>query len=554
MIRTAPTTRVKLALAAAVAVLAAGPAGAHAQQLIKVTGSALSATEGAAFGGTVATVNASCQTFSGATVDWGDGSASPADGHAVSLKTDNGTCLVQATHAYAEEGKYTTMVAVAMGSGSTFTGAGAATVADAPLTLHVNALGAVAGTAFTGAVATFTDAAPLEADASYSATIDWGDGTSSAGSIAAGVVSGNHTYASAGSPTLTVTVHDEGGASATGTATATIAAPRACAPLSAAPGAPATPAGTTPNQRYVDGLYRDLLGRQPGPAELAAFAHALDLGATRATVALDVATSTEARSALVDSLYQSYLRRPADTAGRNALIGLLANARDEDARAQVLGSGEYLASLPDASNNGFVDAAYCDVLGRHADPAALDAFGHALGTGGSRAQVALAILTSAEARQNLIGGYYRRFLRRQPDAAGAAGLLAQLGAGASDEQLLAALLGSTEYFNLLNPAASGVGGVQLTAGVLHVALRRPGILDLTVLRLVARRAAATPGSAAPATKRVRVVHLGRHAAGELELKAPAKLPRGRYLLVVKLRSARTHKLVGVGDAVPYRVK
>jgi hypothetical protein len=48
-------------------------------------------------------------------------------------------------------------------------------------------------------------------------TIDWGDGTTSAGTVASGTCSGTHTYASAGVFDVTVTVTDDDGASATDT-------------------------------------------------------------------------------------------------------------------------------------------------------------------------------------------------------------------------------------------------------------------------------------------------------------------------------------------------
>jgi hypothetical protein len=101
-------------------------------------------------------------------------------------------------------------------------------VADAPLT---GAGSNVSGSSFTTLsnvlVGAFTDGNTLETSpANFQALIDWGDGTSSAGAISysAGVftVTGSHTYADAGSFTVTTTVLDEGGASTTFTSTATL--------------------------------------------------------------------------------------------------------------------------------------------------------------------------------------------------------------------------------------------------------------------------------------------------------------------------------------------
>ncbi len=93
---------------------------------------------------------------------------------------------------------------------------GTATVADAPVAASaVPDFAVSAGSPLSSvAVAGWSDAAP-DMLSSYSATIDWGDGTSSDGVIADGTVSGTHTYVNGGQFTITVTFRDKGGASAT---------------------------------------------------------------------------------------------------------------------------------------------------------------------------------------------------------------------------------------------------------------------------------------------------------------------------------------------------
>src|SRR5205823_3523546 len=119
---------------------------------------------------------------------------------------------------------------------------------------------AAAGWPVSGVVATFTDTAP-EPLSSYSATIDWGDGLSSPGSVSGGfTVSGSHTYANGGTFTITVTIRDEGGATATPHAVADVSGCSTSAPAAA----PAfEPASSDLNGRYVEALYHDLLGRSP---------------------------------------------------------------------------------------------------------------------------------------------------------------------------------------------------------------------------------------------------------------------------------------------------
>jgi hypothetical protein len=93
-----------------------------------------------------------------------------------------------------------------------------------------------AGTQLNGTVATFTDGTLLLActnTAEYTATVDWGDGSTSAGAVdhtstaLLGAcnydVTASHTYAKAGSYAYSVTVTGPGGTLNTGSATATIA-------------------------------------------------------------------------------------------------------------------------------------------------------------------------------------------------------------------------------------------------------------------------------------------------------------------------------------------
>ena len=84
------------------------------------------------------------------------------------------------------------------------------------------------GTAISGAtVATFTDANPNATVGDFTATINWGDGTSTAGTIVAQsggfAVDGTHTYADEGKYKLTTTIKDVGGSTTSATSTATVA-------------------------------------------------------------------------------------------------------------------------------------------------------------------------------------------------------------------------------------------------------------------------------------------------------------------------------------------
>ncbi|HUY31343.1 MAG TPA: putative Ig domain-containing protein, partial [Pirellulales bacterium] len=195
--------------------------------LTATAGSAVSATEGATF------LNVAVATFADAnpagvagdytaTIDWGDKTAlTTVTGSA--FTSTGGVFSVPSSHAYAEDGSYTLTVIISDVGGSTTTVKPVATVVDAALGATAVPVTATEGTTFSGIVATFTDANPAGPTGDYTATIDWGDKSAlttvsgSAFTSAGGVFSvpSTHLYSEDGSYTLTVTISDVGGASAT---------------------------------------------------------------------------------------------------------------------------------------------------------------------------------------------------------------------------------------------------------------------------------------------------------------------------------------------------
>jgi hypothetical protein len=166
-------------------------------------------------------------------IDWGDGSTSNVP---VPKNGGNGVYVpVTASHKYADEGTHTTKVSLfarkADGTcptmGCRFDGArGTATVNDAPLT--ASGVDRTSDTrTYSGIVATFTDGNPDAPASDFSAVIDWGDGSTSAGSIGAGgsgfFVGGSHTYAIGGPHTVTTAIADKGGSTASATSHITVA-------------------------------------------------------------------------------------------------------------------------------------------------------------------------------------------------------------------------------------------------------------------------------------------------------------------------------------------
>ena len=149
-----------------------------------------------------------------ATIDWGDSSTSTG----TITGPTGGPFTVTGTHTYAEEGPYTikTTIKDVDNAVNSATVNSTADVADAPLTSRC-AAPATSLKAFSGSTATFTDADPGGTSSDYTATIDWGDASTSAGAVSPGTgsgpytVSGGHTYATTGTFAITTTIKDAGG-------------------------------------------------------------------------------------------------------------------------------------------------------------------------------------------------------------------------------------------------------------------------------------------------------------------------------------------------------
>jgi uncharacterized repeat protein (TIGR01451 family) len=194
-------------------------------QQITVSNRSLTATEGAAFSGTVASftdpdANGTAGEYV-ASVAWGDGNTTSA----TVFGPSGGPFTVLGTHTYAEEGTYTASVTVHDVDNNYVKGtvSDGVAVADAALTAGApRTVGAVEGAPLSAVIGTFTDANPGAPLADYSGTIDWGDGATSAASFSGSgpvAVSGTHTYEEEGSYPIVVQVADDGGATATLTGT-----------------------------------------------------------------------------------------------------------------------------------------------------------------------------------------------------------------------------------------------------------------------------------------------------------------------------------------------
>src|SRR5262249_2845952 len=172
--------------------------------------------EGQSFTATVATFTGSA---SKATIDWGDGTTSAGT---ISGPDSNGVFTVTGTHTYKEESKDVHggnpfIITVTISNSTTAVVKDQAIIAEAPLVATGGfTINATQGQSFTATVATFIDTGGpenLNDPGDYNAAINWGDNTTSSGTISLSgnvfTVTGSRTYSATGSFTITVTINHE---------------------------------------------------------------------------------------------------------------------------------------------------------------------------------------------------------------------------------------------------------------------------------------------------------------------------------------------------------
>ena len=372
-----------------------------------------------------------------ATVDWGDGTTSPAQN--ITLN-DEGEYIVTGSHQYATSGVFTIKVTISDGFGGTgsattqvqvlnvpFSGSAMAIVANPSLPLHNVQL------------ATFGHSGAAEPLGNLQAMVNWGDGTSApAASIAldsAGnyVVSGIHTYTTGGVFKIAVTLSD----------------------LAGTTGTVSTQVQVDDNALWVQDAYEQLLNRPADPAGLANFQQILDTGRLQslAPIAAEFVTSTEYRSDLITGYYQEFLGRKPSQAEVNSWVGLLQQGETEEQVINFFASSPEFFQAQGSSNSQWLNELYNDLLGRNPDPGSAN-FLNALNAGGARSTVVNDILNSGEFAAREITTVYTTYLGRTPTTADVsywAPILEQSGHGAGqpspDDSFLISVLSSAEYLN-----------------------------------------------------------------------------------------------------------
>jgi hypothetical protein len=189
----------------------------------------------------------------------------------------------------------------------------------------------------------------------------------------------------------------------------------------------ALPPSLTAQERFVQGLYLDALGRVGSKAELDAWAKLFNqagLTQTQAqqTIAARIEGSAEGRDHLVKSWYLTYLGRQAMNGEEKGWVNLLlAGQTEEQVLSRILGSTEFYQHAQTLSSSGtgserFAQALYLLLLHRAGSSAEVARWVGAL-AGLGRHGLALGLLHTTEYRTDLFEGYYNALLH-QPDNPG----------------------------------------------------------------------------------------------------------------------------------------
>jgi hypothetical protein len=301
-------------------------------------------------------------------------------------------------------------------------------------------------------VATFTDSDATLATGDFTAVIAWGDGATSAGSVALSpgvtaapqfAVTGTHTYQDEGRYTISVSVSQTNDPSVA----TTVATPATIHEQLLANGAVGTP-----DENYIQEIYHDLFARQAEMQGLDYWVAELTQGVSRQQVAyqmVQIASFEEFQHDTVADLYEQYLGRAPDAAGLAYWSAYLYDGGTIEGMSQALvTSPEYWQTRAGRTADGFMNALFHDALGRAIDQAALTYFTGLMAQGASIADMAASVFNSDEYHRLRVNSLFEQFIDRPADQGALAYFAGELDGGGTDELVIAQLLASDEYFAL----------------------------------------------------------------------------------------------------------
>jgi len=210
-----------------------------------------------------------------------------------------------------------------------------------------------------------------------------------------------------------------------------------------------TTPGASAADRYVDAVYRQVLGRGADAAGLAYWTGRLDGGLPRGRFTAMVVATAEARDRVCRDLYGRILLRNPGAAEVAWCRGLLASGLDAGDVTVRLAASQEAFIQADNDPTVFVALLYDRGLGRRPPLAEIEPWAERLRSGRwSRSAVAIMIVDGAEARRRFVVGVYVDVLGRSPGVAERDFWSGRLAAGHRDRAVRAAVLASDEFHRL----------------------------------------------------------------------------------------------------------
>ncbi len=203
--------------------------------------------------------------------------------------------------------------------------------------------------------------------------------------------------------------------------------------------------GATSNQLFVQQLYRDLLNRTADTTGLAAWSGQLSQGVSRTQIVQNIEQSVEYHTVEVQNVYSQMLGRTPEASAQQFWVAFLNQGNTFQAfEAQVAASPEYF-TLHGATNAGWLQGVYSDMLNRTPDTAGTQWWTAALASGTSRLALSTAILGTLECNSNEAQSLYSQMLHRTADSSGLSFSVSLLQQQKSLDSILAIIAGSGEY-------------------------------------------------------------------------------------------------------------
>jgi PKD repeat protein len=383
------------------------------------------------------TLGLSGDGLSGWSISWGDGAVDTLAGDATS-----------ATHTYADPGTYTISATATLADGTSYD--------VSPLTVTVSTAPAISGAGSAVDGSTYT--LGLSGDGLSGWSISWGDGA--VDTLAGDATSATHTYADPGTYTISAAATlADGSTYQAGPLSVTVSAAPVAPSISGA-GSVAEGAGYTLSLSG-DGLSGWSVSWGDGVVDTLAGS------ATSATHAYADGPNTYSISAVA-------VDQGGTTHDTNTVSVSVQNVDPVLSLSGQFVDPTHPSSVPLTGDEAFVRALYRDALGRDGAVADLDGWVEALhAPGGSRAAVAAAVEGSAEARTRLVRGWYLGYLGRAAAGGEEQGWVNALLAGAREEEVLAGLLGSPEFYARAQaPAGAGAADERFVQALYGLLLGR----------------------------------------------------------------------------------